>query len=125
MPATGTAAALCTKLDGCPTDTVVDACAAPPILDLDAGSEASGGLGGGDLVGETIAAKLNVALSRAGATPAGLENFLLPERLCTTVCPDGRELDPSQMKFQKSTAGVADSFNTSETCSRSPIRHSR
>jgi cysteine-rich repeat protein len=110
MPATGTSAALCTKLAACPTDTVADACTAPPILDLN--GDASGGLGGGDLTGETIAARLNVALSNAGALPGGLENFLLPERLCTTVCPDGRELDPNQMKFQKSTAGIADSLNT-------------
>ena len=110
MPATGTAAALCNKLVDCPTDTLADACTTPPILDL--GGDGSGGLGGGDLAGETIAAKLNVALSRAGATPAGLENFLLPEHLCTTMCPGGRELDPNVMKFQKSTAGVADSFNT-------------
>ncbi len=111
LPASGTPAALCTGLADC-GDFAADACSNPPILDLDPSGDASGGLGGGELTGEVIAAKLNVALGRAGAFPPGLENFLLPTKLCTTRCPEGRELDPNPMKFQKSTAGAADGLNT-------------
>lgn len=37
---------------------------------------------------------------------------MLPHRLCTTVCPDGRELDPNPMEQQIGAVGVADGLTT-------------
>lgn len=113
LPASGIPASLYLRLRATPRDTLVDACANPPILDFVAGGDgASGGLGGGALVGEVIAAKLNVALSARGLTPAGLADFVLPPRLCTTRCPEGRVVDPNPMKFQTGAVGVADGLTT-------------
>jgi hypothetical protein len=114
LPADGTAAALCEGIDGpCEDDMVIDDCASPPIADFDpSGDGSSGGQGGGRLAGELIAAKLNVALSERGETPPGLGDLVLPRRLCTTVCPDGRELDPNPMEQQIGAVGVADGLTT-------------
>jgi hypothetical protein len=85
LPTGGTPALLCTGLGGCGGDMVINACSNPPILDFDSsGNGSSGGQGGGTLTGQSIAAKLNVALSDLGATPTGLRNFVLPTTLCTT-----------------------------------------
>ncbi len=125
LPGSGTAAALCTDRTACAGDMVVDACASPPIVDFDpAGDGASGGQGAGSLAGDLIAAKLNVALSEFEATPPGFAGFILPERLCTTRCPDGREIDPNDMEFQ---TGAVDSPTVSRpwpTCWHSPTRSS-
>jgi cysteine-rich repeat protein len=86
MPCGGTPAVLCTGL-GCSGDMLIDACSNPPILDFDSsGNGSSGGQGGGTLTGQTIAAKLNVALSdlNVPGIPTGLRNFVLPQQLCTT-----------------------------------------
>ena len=113
LPARGIPASLCLRLPGCAGDTLVDACDNPPILDFDpTGDGASGGLGGGGLAGQVIAAKLNVARSRQGTTPPGLERFVLPSRLCTTACPQGRVVNPNPMRFQTDAVGVADGITT-------------
>lgn len=107
LPATGLDAALCTGLASCGGDMTIDACTSPPILDFDgSGDGSSGGQGAGTLLGELVAAKLNVALS------PGLGELVIPEMLCTTACPDGRELDPSKMGQQAAAAGIADGINT-------------
>lgn len=114
LPATGTPAALCEGVGApCADDMLIDACATPPIVDFDAmGDGSSGGQGSGVLAGELLAAKLNVALSERGATPPGLADLVLPTRLCTTVCPAGRELDPNPMEQQIGAVGVADGLTT-------------
>jgi hypothetical protein len=85
MPTGGPPAVLCTGLSGCGGDMVINACSNPPILDFDSsGNGSSGGQGGGTLTGQTVSAKLNVALSDLAATPTGLRNFVLPAQLCTT-----------------------------------------
>jgi hypothetical protein len=90
-----------------------DACGNPPILDFDpAGDGSSGGQGGGGLTGEAIAAKLNVAMSDRGMTPPGLANFLLPNILCTTACPSGREVDPTVMDIQLAMIALADGMTS-------------
>jgi len=112
LPATGDPAALCSTRE-CSGDMTVSACAKPPLIDfVPTGDGSSGGQGGGTLTGQTIAAKLNVALSRLGVTPRGLGTLLLPETLCTTKCPRGREIDPITMTHQASAAGIADGFTS-------------
>jgi hypothetical protein len=114
LPSVGTAAGLCEGIDTpCGGDMLVDVCATPPIVDFDPmGDGVSGGQGGGTLTGELLAAKLNVALSDRGVTPPGLGALVLPRRLCTTVCPEGRELDPNTMEQQIGAVGVADGLTT-------------
>jgi hypothetical protein len=113
LPTTGAPASLYLRLDTDPTDTLVNACANPPILDfVPDGDGSSGGLGSGALLGEVIAARLNVALSELGATAAGLGDFVLPTRLCTTLCPKGRIVNPNPMVFQTGAVGVADGQTT-------------
>jgi hypothetical protein len=113
LPTHGTPASLYLRLPALPGDTLVDACRNPPIVDFAPdGDGSSGGLGGGALVGEVIAAKLNVALSDHGTTPPGLASFVLPTRLCTTNCPRGRVVNPNPMKFQTGAVGVADGQTT-------------
>jgi hypothetical protein len=86
LPATGTPASLCTGLGGCGGDMLINACSNPPILDFNpSGNGSSGGQGGGTLTGQTIVAKLAVALSALEATPPGLATFVLPPQLCTTA----------------------------------------
>ena len=86
MPTTGTPSALCTGLGGCGGAMVINACSNPPILDPDGGFTSSGGQGGGTLTGETIALRLNIELSDAGATQPGLRNFVLPTIECEGIC---------------------------------------
>jgi len=113
LPARGAPASLHVRLLGAPDDTLIDACANPPILDfVPDGDGSSGGQGGGELVGEAVAAKLNVALSDLGVTPRGLAGFRLPTRLCTTKCPRGREINPNPMKVQTGAVGVSDGLTT-------------
>jgi hypothetical protein len=112
LPALAPPTTLCST-GACAGDMTIDACNNPPIVDfVPVGDGSSGGQGGGTLAGEVIAAKLNVALSKLGATPAGLGSFVLPALLCTTNCPFGRETDPIKMDFQKKTAGIADGLTS-------------
>jgi hypothetical protein len=113
LPTSGISAAFCNELEGCSGDYTIGSCDAPPLLDFDpAGDGSSGGQGSGDLAGEVLAAKLNVAFSQLGVTPPGLGDLLLPSLLCTTKCPEGIHLDPSKMDQQAAAAGVADGINT-------------
>ena len=76
LPTAGIPASLYLRLPASPVDTVVNGCGNPPILDfVSDGDGSSGGLGSGGLLGEVIAAKLNVALSDLGATAPGLADF--------------------------------------------------
>jgi hypothetical protein len=95
--------------DTCSSTHVVDfnppSCSDPP-------TGCSGGQGGGTLTGQMIAAKLNVALSEDGATPAGFGDFILPACLCTSKCPAGRKLNESAQQQQGEAVGVEDGLTT-------------
>src|SRR5262249_33692597 len=86
MPTTGAPSALCTGLGGCGGGMRIEVCTTPPILDPDGTFSSSGGQGGGTLTGETIALRLNIALSDGGATQPGLRNFVLPTEECEGIC---------------------------------------
>jgi hypothetical protein len=85
---------------------------------VDATATGSNGQGGGTLTGQTIAAKLNVALSRLNATGPGLGDFVLPQCLCTntTAYGDcgtaGRWIDNSNQQLQGRAAGLEDGLTT-------------
>jgi hypothetical protein len=96
--------------------TVTDTC--DNVLDEVSGTS-SKGQGGGTLTGEALAAKLNVALSEAGATLPGLGDFIIPPCLCTNTtaavspsCSAGRKIDNTNQQVQGAAAGLEDGLTT-------------